>query len=57
MEPGQIDERLDYLSAYIQKTLKLKPEKWTKMMAQVSYRVSVLKIEIALLTPINTLCN
>jgi len=40
MEPGQIDERLDYLSAYIQKTLKLKPEKWTKMMAQVSYRFS-----------------
>jgi hypothetical protein len=36
MEPGQTDERLDYLSAYIQKTLKLKPEKWTKMMAQVS---------------------
>jgi hypothetical protein len=38
MEPEQKDERLEYLSAYIQKTLKLKPDKWTKMMAQVSYR-------------------
>lgn len=43
MEPGQTDERLDYLSAYIQKSLKLKPEKWTKMMAQVSFSVFFVK--------------
>ncbi|XP_059473724.1 dynein beta chain, ciliary isoform X2 [Neocloeon triangulifer] len=38
MDVGQPDERLDIISAYVQKTLKLKPEKWTKMMAQEEYR-------------------
>lgn len=29
----QIDNRLEFLGNYVQKTLKLKPEKWTRMLA------------------------
>jgi hypothetical protein len=45
MEAGQTDERLELISAYVQKTLKLKAEKWTKMMAQVTdfFKIYILK--------------
>lgn len=35
MEPqsSQVDIRIDFLGNYVQKTLKLKPEKWTRMLA------------------------
>ncbi|KAG5897820.1 hypothetical protein JTB14_011820 [Gonioctena quinquepunctata] len=34
MDPAaQVDVRLEFLGNYVQKTLKLKPEKWTRMMA------------------------
>lgn len=35
MDPqtSQVDIRLDFLGNYVQKTLKLKPEKWTRMLS------------------------
>lgn len=35
MDPqsSQVDNRIDFLGNYVQKTLKLKPEKWTRMLA------------------------
>jgi hypothetical protein len=36
MDLQPVDERLDFIGSFVQKTMKLKPEKWTKMIGQVS---------------------
>lgn len=45
MEPQtpQVDNRLDFLGSYVQKTLKLKPEKWTRMLATEENKAVVKK--------------
>lgn len=39
----QIDKRNDFLGAFVQKTLKLKPEKWSRMMATEEHKAVVMK--------------
>lgn len=39
----QIDNRLDFLGSYVQKTLKLKPEKWSRMMNTEEHKSVVKK--------------
>lgn len=41
--PPQIDRRMEYLSVFVQKTLKLKPEKWTRMMSVEDHKAVVMK--------------
>lgn len=45
MEPQEpvVDTRMDFLGSYIKKTLKLKPEKWTRMMATEEHKSLVMK--------------
>lgn len=38
---GTSDSRVDVLGNYVQKTLKLKPEKWTRMMATEEHKAQV----------------
>lgn len=42
-QPPQVDNRMDYLSNYVQKTLKLKPEKWSRMLATEENKAVVKK--------------
>lgn len=41
--PVQIDNRMSFLSTFVQKTLKLKPEKWSKMMGTEEHKAVVMK--------------
>lgn len=41
--PVQIDNRMDFLGVFVQKTLKLKPEKWSRMMATEEHKAVVMK--------------
>ncbi|XP_057668614.1 dynein beta chain, ciliary [Diorhabda carinulata] len=41
--PAQIDNRLDFLGNFVQKTLKLKPEKWSRMMNTEDHKAVVKK--------------
>ncbi|CAG9861396.1 unnamed protein product [Phyllotreta striolata] len=45
MDPqaSQVDNRLDFLGSYVQKTLKLKPEKWTRMMNTEEHKAVIKK--------------
>lgn len=36
------DSRLDFLGSFVQKTLKLKPEKWGRLLATEEYKAVVL---------------
>lgn len=40
---SQIDNRMSFLSVFVQKALKLKPEKWTRMMANEDHKAVVKK--------------
>ncbi|KAJ8957969.1 hypothetical protein NQ318_001970 [Aromia moschata] len=40
---SQVDCRMEFLSTFVQKTLKLKPEKWTRMMAAEENKALVMK--------------
>ncbi|XP_031336595.1 dynein beta chain, ciliary isoform X1 [Photinus pyralis] len=42
-QPPQIDNRNDYLGTFVQKTLRLKPEKWSRMMATEEHKAVVMK--------------
>ncbi|KAF4519850.1 hypothetical protein B566_EDAN005192, partial [Ephemera danica] len=42
MEAQSVDERLDFIGSFVQKTMKLKPEKWTKMIGQEEARNAVM---------------
>lgn len=42
-QPVQIDNRMDFLGLFVQKTLKLKPEKWSRMMATEEHKSVVMK--------------
>lgn len=43
-QPQQFpDLRMDYLGNFVQKTLKLKPEKWTRMMNTEEHKALVMK--------------
>lgn len=43
-QPAQpVDKRPEYLGQYVQKTLKLKLEKWTRMMATEEHKSVVIK--------------
>lgn len=39
---GPTDFRLDYIGAFVQKSLKLKPEKWGRLLLTEEYRNAVL---------------
>lgn len=39
----QVDNRMDFLGVFVQKTLKLKPEKWSRMMATEEHKALVMK--------------
>lgn len=41
--PAQVDNRMTFLGTFVQKTLKLKPEKWTRMMATEDHKAVVMK--------------
>ncbi|XP_045482107.1 dynein beta chain, ciliary [Harmonia axyridis] len=41
--PVQVDHRMDFLGSFVQKTLKLKPEKWTRMMSTEEHKAVVMK--------------
>lgn len=45
MEPQQqqVDNRMDFISNFLKKTLKLKPEKFTRMMATEEHKAVVMK--------------
>lgn len=43
MEQPQVDKRMDYLGTFVQKMLKLKPEKWTRMMTTEEHKSVVVK--------------
>lgn len=45
MDPqtSQVDNRLDYLGNFVQKTLKLKPEKWSRMMTTEENKAMIKK--------------
>lgn len=43
MEQTQIDRRIEFLGTFVQKTLKLKPEKWTRMMASEEHKNVITK--------------
>lgn len=43
MEPVVVDNRIDFLGTFVQKTLKLKSEKWTRLMATEEYKAIVIK--------------
>ncbi|KAH1023596.1 hypothetical protein HUJ04_012770 [Dendroctonus ponderosae] len=38
-----VDRRMDFLGTYVQKSLKLKPEKWSRMMVTEDYKGMVMK--------------
>lgn len=39
----EVDNRLEYLGTFVQKTLKLKPEKWSRMIATEDHKAIVMK--------------
>lgn len=39
----QVDNRMEYLGMFVQKTLKLKPEKWSRLMATEEHKAVVMK--------------
>lgn len=39
----QVDNRMEFLSNFVKKTLKLKPEKFTRMMATEEHKAVVMK--------------
>lgn len=39
----QVDNRMDFLATFVKKTLKLKPEKFTRMMATEEHKAVVMK--------------
>lgn len=41
--PVQVDYRMQFLGSFVQKTLKLKPEKWTRMMSTEEHKAVVMK--------------
>ncbi len=41
MEGAETDARLNFIGNYVLKTLKLKSEKWTRLMSAIEYRVLV----------------
>lgn len=41
--PATVDTRLDFLGNFVQKTLKLKPEKWTRMTGADEHKAVVMK--------------
>lgn len=41
MEALEVDTRLEFIGNYVQKTLKLKPEKWTKLLSAAEYRILI----------------
>lgn len=43
MEPVVVDNRIDFLGTFVQKTLKLKSEKWTRLMTTEEYKALVIK--------------
>lgn len=38
-----VDNRMDFLATYIQKSLKLKSEKWSRLMSIEEYKATVMK--------------
>lgn len=38
-----VDHRMDFLGTYVQKSLKLKTEKWTRVMTTEEYKAMVMK--------------
>lgn len=47
MDPNQsatqVDNRMEFLGTFVQKTLKLKPEKWSRLMATEEHKAVVMK--------------
>lgn len=43
MEKPEVDTRLEFLGSYIQKTLKLKPEKWGRLLATEELKTIVME--------------
>lgn len=41
--PVEVDKRLEYLGTFVQKTLKLKPEKWSRLIATEEHKAIVMK--------------
>lgn len=41
MESSEADVRLDFIGNYVQKALKLKSEKWTRLLSVTEYRTMV----------------
>lgn len=41
--PAPVDTRMDFLGNFVQKTLKLKPEKWTRMTGADEHKAVVMK--------------
>jgi dynein heavy chain len=41
--PVQVDNRMSFLGTFVQKTLKLKPEKWSRMMGTEDHKAVVMK--------------
>lgn len=43
MDQPQVDKRMEYLGTFVQKMLKLKPEKWSRMMTIEDHKSIVMK--------------
>lgn len=43
MEAAESDPRLSFIGNYVQKALKLKTEKWTKVLTVTEYRMLILE--------------
>lgn len=43
MEAAEADPRLSFIGNYVQKALKLKTEKWTKVLTVTEYRMLILE--------------
>ncbi|XP_044764909.1 dynein beta chain, ciliary [Coccinella septempunctata] len=41
--PAQVDNRMNFLGSFVQKSLKLKPEKWTRMISIEEHKAVVMK--------------
>lgn len=43
MDQPQVDKRMEFLGTFVQKILKLKPEKWSRMMTIEDHKAVVMK--------------
>lgn len=41
MDSSEVDARLDFIGTYVQKALKLKSEKWARLLSVTEYRTMI----------------